>query len=257
MLLETKDIKLNFSSSKKKGFNLLNGVDMTVPEGKITALIGGNGAGKTTLFNIISGYEKNFQGQVFLDGRDISHLPAFRISRMGIGRLFQGYQLSGELSLMDNMKIADSGNNGISIKDIFKAKRIEKIRESMAYDILDSFFGKGNKYIFQSEDKASKFSYGEQRLIALSRLMMGNNSLLLLDEPTSGVNPKYFDIIRKMIRNMEEDTGKTVLLIEHNMSFVRSVADWCHYLADGRIVKSGPVNELLDDPDIRNNYLGI
>ena len=86
---------------------------------------------------------------------------------------------------------------------------------------------------------------------------MGNDKLLLLDEPTSGVNPKYIDTFRTIIRNMVEREGQTVLLIEHNMSFVRNVADSCHYLADGRIIKSGVTADVLDDPKIRKDYLGL
>jgi branched-chain amino acid transport system ATP-binding protein len=86
---------------------------------------------------------------------------------------------------------------------------------------------------------------------------MGNDSLLLLDEPTAGVNPVYIDKIRDIIRKMVEEDGLTVLLIEHNMHFVRDVADYCAYLDEGRIVKVGSVNEVLDDKEVRNSYLGL
>lgn len=105
--------------------------------------------------------------------------------------------------------------------------------------------------------KASGFSYGEQRLIALASLLMGNDRVLLLDEPTAGVNPVYVEKIGEIIRRMVDEDGLTVLLIEHNMHFVRQVADQCAYLDDGVIVRIGAVDEVLDDKEVRNSYLGV
>ena len=118
-------------------------------------------------------------------------------------------------------------------------------------------FGEGNKYLDMLDQDASAFSYGEQRILSLARLLMGNDRLLLLDEPTSGVNPVYIDTIEKIIREMKEKDGLTVLLIEHNMHFVRKVADICAYLDDGVIEKVGLTTEVLDDKNVRNSYLGL
>ncbi len=261
MILEVRDIRMSYANAHKEVFNLLNGLNMSVEEGKVTALIGGNGAGKTTLFNIISGFENGFKGQVILEGNDITRLPAHRISLMGLGRLFQGRQLMDDLTLMENMKIASDDTMGENPFDgFFRAKKVrasEAAKEQQAIGILKKVFGEDNKYLGMLDHKASELSYGEQRLIAMARLLMGNDRLLLLDEPTSGVNPRYIDTFRSIIRDMVEKEGQTVLLIEHNMSFVRSVADHCHYLADGKIIKSGPTGEVLDDPVIRKDYLGL
>ena len=261
MILEVRDIRMSYSNARKEVFNLLNGLNMSVEEGKVTALIGGNGAGKTTLFNIISGFVKGFKGQVILEGNDITKLPAHRISLMGLGRLFQGRQLMDDLSLMENMKIASNDTTGENpFEGLFCSKKVAKseaAKEQMAIGILKKVFGEDNKYLGMLDHKASEVSYGEQRLMAMARLLMGDDRLFLLDEPTSGVNPKYINTFRGIIRDMVEKEGKTVLLIEHNMSFVRSVADHCHYLADGKIIKSGPTGEVLDDPVIRKDYLGL
>lgn len=261
MILEVRDIRMSYANARKEVFNLLNGVDMAVEEGKVTALIGGNGAGKTTLFNIVSGFEKGFKGQVVLEGNDITKLSAHRISLMGLGRLFQGRQLMDDLTLMENMKIASDDTTGENPFDCFFRRRkvaaSEAAKEQQAIDILKKVFGEGSKYLNMLDYKASVLSYGEQRLIAMARLLIGHDRLLLLDEPTSGVNPKYIDTFRTIIRDMVEKEGQTVLLIEHNMSFVRSVADHCHYLADGKIIKSGATAEVLDDPVIRKDYLGL
>ena len=252
---------MSYANARKEVFNLLNGVNMSVEEGKVTALIGGNGAGKTTLFNIISGFEKGFQGQVILNGHDISRLPAHKISLMELGRLFQGRQLMDDLTLMENMKIASDDTTGESpFECLFRPKKLvasEAAKEHQAIDILKKVFGEDNKYLGMLDHNASELSYGEQRLIAMVRLLMGNDKLLLLDEPTSGVNPRYIDVFQRIIRNMVEEEGQTVLLIEHNMSFVRKVADYCHYLADGIIIKSGTTDEVLDDNKVRKDYLGL
>lgn len=261
MILELKDIRMSYANARKEVYNLLNGVDMAVEEGKITALIGGNGAGKTTLFNIISGFEKGFKGQVILEDIDITKASAHRISLMGIGRLFQGRQLMDALTLMENMKIASDNTMGENPFDCFlrpqKVAASETAKEQQAIDILKRIFGEDNKYLGMLEHKASELSHGEQRLIAMARLLMGNDRLLLLDEPTSGVNPKYIDTFHRIIQNMVEKEGQTILLIEHNMSFVRSVAHQCHYLADGKIINSGTTVDILDDPVIRKDYLGL
>lgn len=262
MILELRDIRMSYANSRREVFNLLNGVNLEVEEGKVTALIGGNGAGKTTLFNIISGFEKGFKGQVILEGNDITKLPAHRISLMGLGRLFQGRQLMNDLTLMENMKIASDDTMGEQPFDIFfRSKKVaasEAAKEQQAIDILKKVFGeKDNKYLGMLDHKASELSYGEQRLIAMARLLIGNDRLLLLDEPTSGVNPRYIEVFQRIIRDMVEKEGQTVLVIEHNMMFVRNVADYCHYLADGVIIKSGATQVVLDDNEVRKDYLGL
>lgn len=252
---------MSYANARKEVFNLLDGVNMAVEKGKVTALIGGNGAGKTTLFNIISGFEKGFKGQVIFEDNDITRLPAYKISLKGMGRLFQGRQLMDDLTLMENMKVASNDTTGEHpLDNFFKSKKVaasEASKEQQAIDILKRVFGEDNKYLGMLDHKASELSYGEQRLIAMARLLMGNDRLLLLDEPTSGVNPRYVDTFRSIVRDMVEKEGQTVLLIEHNMWFVRNVADYCHYLAGGKIVKSGSTSEVLDDHVIRKEYLGL
>ena len=261
MILELRDIKMSYTNARKEVFNLLDGVNFGVEEGKVTALIGGNGAGKTTLFNIISGFEKRFSGSVIFEDNDISRMAAHRISLIGMGRLFQGRQLMDDLTLMENMKIASDDTTGelpfVSLLQPRKVRQSEAKKEQQVIDILNKIFGENNKYLKMLDTKASQFSYGEQRLIAMARLLMGNDRLLLLDEPTSGVNPRYIQRFRTIIHNMVKQEGQTVLLIEHNMAFVRSLADSCHYLSGGKIVKSGRTNDVLDDEIVRNDYLGL
>lgn len=260
MILQLKDIHMSFTNAQNETFDLLRGVNLTVEEGKITALVGGNGTGKTTLFNIISGFEKGYAGDVLFEDNNFNRISAHRISLMGIGRLFQDGQLLPGLTLMENMKMASDNETGempfSSLVRPKKWKEAEKVKEEQAKNILKRIFGEDCKYLQMLNDDASAFSYGEQRLLSLARLLMGGDRLLLLDEPTSGVNPVYIDTIEKIIREMTTE-GLTVLLIEHNMHFVRKVADTCAYLDDGVIAKIGPTAEVLDDKNVRNSYLGL
>ncbi len=289
MILQLKDIKLSFADARSEVFNLLNGVNLSIEKGKITALVGGNGSGKTTIFNIISGFQGDYEGDVFFEGKSLKGVPSHKRSLRGIGRLFQGRQLMGDLTLMENMKIAsndtmgeipfslslftkhieytDTRDRNKILKFVHKIgvflcfwKRIEKAekeKEQKAIEILTRLFGEGNKYLSMLDHKASDFSYGEQRIIAIARLMMGNNDLLLLDEPTAGVNPVYIETIKEVIKKMVAEDKITVLLIEHNMHFVRDLADTCAFLDEGVVQRVGETSSVLDDKEVRNSYLGL
>lgn len=261
MILELKDIQLSFTNARKERFNLLSGVNLGVQEGEITALIGGNGAGKTTLFNIISGFQRDYSGQVLFKNSDLSKLAPFQISRCGIGRLFQGKQLMGGLTILENMLMASSDRTGefpfsyLVYPGFLKAKESEKTE--LAVHILETLFGKDCKYIEMLHHPASKLSYGEQRMIAIARLLMGENELLLLDEPTAGVNPVYNQTIARIISGMAKNKHLTILMIEHNMHFVREVASKCAFLDDGKIAVYGETNAVIDNPAVRSSYLGL
>ena len=261
MILELKNIKLSFSNARKEVFHLLRGVNLGIEEGKVTALVGGNGTGKTTLFNIVSGFQGDYKGEVLFQDKKISGLPSYRIAQLGIGRLFQGRQLMGDLTVLENMLIASDDHIGENpFAAIFQSRKVKQQEEQKrlrAIAVLQELFGGDCKYISMLHDKASTLSYGEQRLIAIARLLMGDNRLLLLDEPTSGVNPVYIDVIADVIRKIVREKGVTVLLIEHNMHFVRAVADQCAYLDDGVIEKVGATADVLDDKEVRNSYLGL
>lgn len=261
MILQLRDIRLSFTNSAGEAFRILDGLSMRVEDGKVNALVGGNGTGKTTLFNIISGFVPDYKGDVIFDGKSIRGVEAYKIARMGVGRLFQGRQLMPNLSVLDNMKMASSDYTGENpLVSVFARKRIrkaEQAKERKAVEILTDLFGADNKYLTMLNNPAGDISYGEQRLIAIARLLMAENRLLLLDEPTSGVNPKYIETFGMIIRKMVRECGMTVLLIEHNMHFVRSVADNCAYLEDGKIKLSGETDYVLSHPDVKNSYLGI
>jgi ABC-type branched-subunit amino acid transport system ATPase component len=269
MILKIKNITLSFTKGKDS-FKILNGLNLDVPKGKITALIGGNGAGKTTLFNIISGFQKDFSGEIIYSTCHCGLEPqsplwlekqsADKIARFGIGRLFQSKGLLPHLILLDNMKLCSNDSSGeFPFIYLFRNKKllaIENEKEMRAREILTQLFGENNKYLGMLSTMGSDFSYGEQRLLSLARLFMGSYDLLLLDEPTAGVNPVYIENIKDIIRKMVA-AGKTVLLIEHNMLFVKDLANIVAYMDNGQVRFAGTPDEIINNQEVKNSYLGI
>ena len=260
MILSMKEICFGYGGGKSSS-PLFDHLDLTVEKGKVTALIGRNGSGKTTLFNIISGFETHWSGDILYKGSRLNNLSPSRRAQLGIGRLFQGARLSSDLTLLDNMMLAYTPSATITspFASVFERNRIvqtEKIGRQDVIALFNSFFGSGNKYVEKLDETVKALSFGEQRLIALVRLMLGGYDLLLLDEPTSGVNPIYVTRIDEIIHKMRGE-GKTILLIEHNIGFVRRTADNCAYLEDGRIVKEDDTATVLADDHIKNSYLGL
>jgi ABC-type branched-subunit amino acid transport system ATPase component len=259
MILALKNIMLAFAKGKDS-FRILDGLNLNVPKGKITALAGGNGTGKTTLFNVISGFQKDFDGEIVFDNKRIDKLPPHRVAQKGVGRLFQGNGLLSDLTLLENMKLNANNTAGETpFSHLFRKKKlktVEMLKEMQSVEILKDLFGENNKYQSMLHTTGSDFSYGEQRLLSLAGLFMGDYSLLLLDEPTAGVNPVYIEQIKRIIRQMTVK-GKTILLIEHNMQFVGNIADKVAYLNEGRIQFEGTASEVLNNQEVKNSYLGV
>ena len=260
MILELKNITLSFTGGKDT-FRILNELNLCVEEGKITALVGGNGSGKTTLFNIISGFQQGYGGEIIFRGENINKHSPDSIARRGIGRLFQGKLLLPDLTLLENMKLASGDCAGeFPFSGLLNRKKIdrkEKEKEQQVIEILIRLFGENNKYLEMLHYNGSDFSYGEQRLLSLARLFMGNYTLLLLDEPTASVNPIFFEAIQNIIYQMVADGKTTILLIEHNMPFVGEMADSCAYLFNGVIRHSGITADVLNNNEVINSYLGV
>ena len=247
MLLQLKDIHTSFTNSRNETFDLLRGVSLDIEEGSITALMGGNGSGKTTLFNIISGFHKKYSGSVIFDGHNLKRLPPHAIASLGIGRLFQGGQLIPGLTLLENLQLgAPDTNDNRPLSSLLKPRQTREAdlqKKNKAIESLIQLFGEGNKYLDKLYDDGSSFSYGAQRLLSLARLMIGDHKLLLLDEPTSGVNQQFFDTIKSIITQIAS-TGKTIFFIEHNTKFIRDITDSCAILSDGVITEHCPTDNM-------------
>jgi ABC-type branched-subunit amino acid transport system ATPase component len=237
---------------------------LNVPSGKVIALIGGNGAGKTTLFNMISGFVKPDKGSIsYTTTNKIFELldrTPHQIARLGIGRMFQDNHVFPEMSVIDNMLIADNMNLGekpfVSLIFRKKIQRDEAVRISKVQTIFENLFGNDHPFWEKREFPAGSLSYGQQRLLGLARLFMRDYNLLLLDEPTAGVNPEVIEQIKGLIRNFTKN-GQTVLLIEHNLEVVKDIADFCCFMDQGRITLMGTPEDVLGNEEVMKSYVGL
>ncbi len=271
-ILNIEDIRLAFVRNilNKRGelrderFYIIDNLDLLIPRGKITALIGGNGAGKTTLFNVISGFIQPESGKIlYYNSKQIELIgkSPHNIARWGIGRMFQDNHIFPSISVLDNMLIADSDFFGetpfVSLFYKKKNTKIEKERKEKVEKIFYELFGDNNPFWENRFNPASMLSFGQQRLLALARLFMRSYELVLLDEPTSGVNPSIIERTMNIIRNMVEKNGMTVFMIEHNMKVVLDIADFCSFMSHGKITAFGTPDDVIGNTTVRKTYLGI
>jgi len=255
-------LKVNRDSYEDGNKHLLKNFSLFVKSGEITALIGGNGSGKTTLFNIISGFTKADSGLIYFENgkrNEISSMQPHQISRLGIGRMFQDNHIFPEMSILDNMLIADDNLFGekafVSLFNPRKNKETEMKRKDEAEMIFNTLFGESNHFIQKFREKAKSLSYGQQRLLGIARLMMAGNKILLLDEPTAGVNPQTIERISIAIKKMVSDFNLTVFLIEHNMKFISDIADTCAFISNGETTVQGSPEMVLKNEYVRKTYL--
>ena len=266
-ILEIEGLYKSFSKAKigkdDEVYNLISNLNISIPENSISALIGGNATGKTTLFNILSGFLKEDKGNVYFHNSKTTNLkdiPSFEREHLGIGRLFQDNHIFPSLTVIENLIIAGRNNlKGNPFEAIVKPKRIkesEEVLSKKATETIIHLFGKSHELISKLNDEASTLSFGQKRLIGLLRLFMSDYKLVLLDEPTAGINPALNDIISEIIKKMVSKNGMTVFLIEHNMNFVRKTAQNCFFLDDGQIKIQGAPSEVLENEFVQKSYLG-
>jgi branched-chain amino acid transport system ATP-binding protein len=221
---------------------VLKNVSLKVPEGKMVSIIGANGAGKSTLLKAISGLMKIDKGRILYKDRDISDLSANRIVSLGISQVPEGRQIFAHLTVLDNIHL------GAYL--YFKRRNRLEINEKV----------KGIYEIFPVLEKRSKqiagtLSGGEQQMLAIARALMARPELLLLDEPSMGIAPLIVREIFQVIKQLNE-TGTTVLLVEQNARAVLKISHYSYVIERGEIVLEGLASELLDNPKIKEVYLG-
>jgi len=264
-ILEIKDLWKNFGGeliTSTERIPVLMGVDLDIEENNLTALIGGNGAGKTTLLNIINGFLSPDKGKINYQPKEkqilINNIKPNKVTRLGIGRLFQGTRLFGNLSVRENLLIA-CNEFGIEkpFYNLYSFRRYNEKMKSMNNRIEALLNKLESKELLNSLNKNVKtLSYAQQRIINLISLLLGDYNLVLLDEPTSGINTDDWEIFEVIINEMKL-AGITIFLIEHNMEFVRKYVQTCYYMSSGKILVSGNTNEVLNHPMIKKEYLAI
>jgi branched-chain amino acid transport system ATP-binding protein len=227
---------------------ILRGVDLTVEAGERHALIGPNGAGKSTLFNLISGMARASAGRVELNGIDISRFAPAAISRLGLARSFQTTSVFGRLTVFDNLRCAVLAANGADIRWWHRWTGSRAI-DARAARVLDAV-----GLSLRQHAQAGTLSYAEQRALDLGLALAGGAHTLLLDEPTAGMNraeaARAIDLIR------ETTEGRTLLMIEHDMDAVFSLADRVSVLVQGRVIATGTPSSIRADERVRAAYLG-
>jgi ABC-type branched-subunit amino acid transport system ATPase component len=226
------DISKSFDEVKA-----IRDVSLSIERGSVTSLIGPNGAGKTTLFNLISGFITPDAGHISFKNRALDNLSATERAREGIGRTWQDGRLFKNMTLLDNLLVARRSQSGESIFNrLFKFNAVmkqEKENVSAADQVLRMI-----KLEQKRLSLASDLSYGQQKLLSLGRLLMNDDELLLLDEPTSSVDPVMLEQIAGLIRRLSED-GRTIIMIEHNVPLAMSISDHVFVLSRGRLSLPG------------------
>ncbi|HEX6967823.1 MAG TPA: ABC transporter ATP-binding protein [Micromonosporaceae bacterium] len=232
-----------------RGFRAVDRVDLRVAQGTVHALVGPNGAGKTTLFNLLTGFLRPTAGRIELDGRDVTGLPPERVTRLGVARSFQITSLFPELSAVEHVQLALQSGSGLGWRFWRSAKLMRRYR-SRARELLDLV-----GLIEFADTPADALPYGRKRALELAIALALDPKVLLLDEPTAGMGLEDVDRTVELISRVRE--GRTVVLVEHNMSVVGRLADMVTVLQAGRVLVEGPYEQVRTDERVITAYLGV
>ncbi len=238
------------------GLVALGGVTVDAPRGRITGLIGPNGAGKTTLFNVCCGFQKPDDGTVTLDRTDISHESPARRARLGLGRTFQRMELFGSLTVRENVELAAEaahvGDDPLTQLGVVGGRR--KVRQETR-QIADSLLAETGLEPLANR-LASEISTGQGRLVELARALARGPSLLLLDEPSSGLDATESHDFGQLLVRLAHDQDLGILMVEHDMSLVLNICDWIYVLDFGRPLMNGTAEAVRTSDEVRAAYLG-
>jgi len=241
-------LKTNELVKEFKGFVAVSGVNLSVKRGQIHALIGPNGAGKTTVFNLLTKFHIPTSGQILFNGKDITQSKPAQIARLGIVRSFQISATFPNLTVMENVRIALQRATGTSMH-FWRSERILNQLNDRAMTLLDEV-----DLASMANLTAVELPYGRKRALEIATTLAMNPELMLLDEPTQGMGHEDVDRVTQLIKKVS--ANRTILMVEHNMNVVASIADTISVLQRGQIIAEGPYETVSKNPQVLEAYMG-
>ncbi len=247
--MSRKCLEVNALTKRFGGLTALDNVDLHVDEAEIVGLIGPNGSGKTTLFNCITGFYKPNGGKVILREKDITGESPHEIIQEGVSRTFQIVRVFPELTVTENVLISIYHKRESRFGSLCRRNDSKEIKKaSKLLDFVD--------ISHLSDEPAGELSYGQQKLLTLASALMQDPSVVLLDEPTAGVNPTLINKIVERIMEANKEFDVTFFVIEHNMDVMMNISTRMYALASGKILTEGIPNEVRNNPDVLEAYFG-
>jgi len=245
-------LQINSISKAFGGIHALNGVSINIEKGQIYGVIGPNGAGKSTLFRVISGVLKPDSGEIILDNTSITGLPSYKVSRAGIGYVFQESFLFNDMTLFENLLVSGSTplNQGLLSLLPFYQSKMEKKFKKQVMNILKTFNLDMKAKLFPEH-----LSYGDRRRALIAHVLANGASLILLDEPSAGMNSSEREHLSNDILGMQKN-GHTVIIIEHNLRLIMGICDKISVLNFGSIISQGTPGEISNDKLVIEAYIG-
>lgn len=246
LTLETRDLTIRFG-----GHVAVNSVSCSFRPGELTAIVGPNGAGKTTYFNLISGQLRASAGSIVFNGSDITNLSAPLRTRAGLGRAFQLTNLFPNLSVEENVRLAVQAQSGVHY-DLLRPWMARRDLIARADAILDQVALGSRRSI-----TATTLSHGDQRKLEVALMMALEPKVFMFDEPTAGMSIDEVPVVLDLIGRLKQDQSRIILLVEHKMDVVRSLADRIIVLHNGQLVADGKPAEVIASPIVQEAYLGV
>lgn len=249
-ILTVANLKMQFG-----GLVAVDNVNFSLQQGQIAAIIGPNGAGKTTIFNCISGFYKPTAGKIMLAGEDITGKPSHAIARKGLTRTFQNIRLFKEMTVLENLLIAQHSRlnrsyfAGLLHLSSFRRSETRALEKSLKWLDIFALTEFANR-------EAGNLSYGQQRRLEMARCMILQPKILILDEPAAGLNPQETQELVSLIRQLRDEHQVSVLLIEHDMNLIMNISENILVVEYGRPIAEGTPAEIRANPDVIKAYLG-